>query len=131
MTAKKTTAKKASVKTTGGAPDGRVEWYERLIAANPSIQQKGATHPYTSLNGNMFSYLHPTEGMALRLPEAEREKFLKKYDTTLFEAYGVVQREYVRVPDELLKNTEELGKYLDVSYRYAGTLKPKPTKKKA
>jgi len=39
----------------------------------------------------MFSYLHPSGSVALRLPEEEREKFLKKYDTNLFEAYGVVQ----------------------------------------
>ena len=38
--------------------------------------------------------------------------------------------EYVAVPDALLKNTKELNKYLAVSYEYARTLKPKPTKKK-
>jgi hypothetical protein len=30
----------------------------------------------------------------------------------------------------LLANTKELKKYLDLSYEYAKTLKPKPTKKK-
>jgi hypothetical protein len=34
----------------------------------------------------------------MRLPENEREKFLKKYKTKLFEAYGVVMKEYVAVP---------------------------------
>ena len=33
------------------------------------------------------------------------------------------------VPDALLKKTKELAKYLDLSYEYAKTLKPKPTKK--
>jgi hypothetical protein len=78
----------------------------------------------------MFSYLHPSGSVALRLPEEEREKFLKKYDTNLFEAYGVVQKEYVTVPDALLKNTKELRKYFGLSYRYVQTLKPKPSKKK-
>ena len=55
---------------------------------------------------------------------------MKKYQTTLFEAYGTVMREYVAVPDELLPNTKELKKYLDLSYAYAKTLKPKPTTKK-
>jgi hypothetical protein len=28
-----------------------VELYERLVATNPKVERKGATHPYTSLNG--------------------------------------------------------------------------------
>jgi len=55
---------------------------------------------------------------------------MKKYDTTLVEAYGVVQKEYVTVPDALLRNTKELQKYFELSYRYVRTLKPKPSKKK-
>jgi hypothetical protein len=46
----------------------------------------------------MFTYLNP---LAFRLPENEREKFLKKHKTTLFEAYGAVMEEYVTVPDNL------------------------------
>jgi len=69
--------------------------------------------------------------MALRLPEGDREKFLKKYKTTLFEAYGAVMTEYVAVPDMLLKKTTELERYFEISYEYAKTLKPKPTKRKS
>jgi hypothetical protein len=65
----------------------------------------------------MFSCLHPPGRLALRLPEDEREKFLKKYKTTLFESYGVVQKEYVTVPDGLLGNTKELKEYFLKSYR--------------
>ena len=106
------------------APADKVELYEKLVATIPEVQRKGATHPYTALNGNMFSYLHPSGSMALRLPAGEREKFLKKYHTTLFEAYGAVQREYVTVPDALLKNTKALQKYFELSWDYAKTLKP-------
>ena len=60
----------------------------------------------------------------------ERAKFLKKYKTTLYEAYGTVMKEYAAVPDSLLEKTQELKQYLDLSYKYAKTLKPKPTKKK-
>ncbi|MGA7558020.1 MAG: hypothetical protein WCF61_12460 [Terriglobales bacterium] len=38
-------------------------------------------------------------------------------------------KEYVAVPDALLKNTKELQKYLEFSYEYVQTLQPKPTKK--
>jgi TfoX/Sxy family transcriptional regulator of competence genes len=78
----------------------------------------------------MFTLLEPSGTLALRLPEVEREKFLKKYETKLHEAYGAVMKEYVSVPDSLFKNTKELQKYLAISYDYTATLKPKPTKKK-
>ncbi len=77
----------------------------------------------------MFTLLYQSR-LAIRLSQVERDKFLKKYKTTLFEAYGAVMQEYVSVPDALLENTKELQKYLDASYEYAKTLKPKPTKKK-
>jgi hypothetical protein len=108
---------------------GAVALYDKLIATNPVIERKGDANPYTSLNGNMFTLLHQSR-LAIRLPEAERDKFLKKYGTTLFEAYGTVMQEYVAVPDSLLENTRELQKYLDASYQYAKTLKPKPPRKK-
>ena len=120
-----------STRTKASAPAHRVELYEKLVATIPEVQRKGATHPYTALNGNMFSYLHPSGSMALRLPAGEREKFLKKYNTKLFEAYGAVQREYVTVPDALLKNTKSLHRYFELSWEYAKTLKPKASKAKA
>jgi TfoX/Sxy family transcriptional regulator of competence genes len=112
-------------------PADTLTLYEKLIATHPEIERKGAANPYTSLNGHMFSLLLGPKGvMALRLPEDEREKFLKKYKTTLYEAYGAVMKEYVTVPDELLKNTRVLEKYLAASYAYVKSLKPKPTTKK-
>jgi hypothetical protein len=112
-------------------PADKLELYEKLVATNPKVEQKGAANPYTSLNGHMFTYLNPSGTLALRLPPDEREKFLKKYKTTLFEAYGAVMKEYVTVPDGLLKKTKELQMYFELSYRYVQTLKPKPTKKKS
>jgi TfoX/Sxy family transcriptional regulator of competence genes len=111
------------------APSQNELLYDQLIATNPKIERKGAANPYTSLNGNMFTLLQQ-DRLAIRLPEEERKKFLKKYKTKLFEAYGAVMQEYVAVPDVLLKKTKELQKYLDLSYEYAKTLKPKPTTKK-
>jgi TfoX/Sxy family transcriptional regulator of competence genes len=104
--------------------------YDKLISMIPEIQRKGAANPYTALNGNMFTLLHQSR-LAIRLPKGQREEFLKKYKTRLFEAYGTVMPEYVAVPDGLLKNTKELRKYLELSYEYVKTLRPKPTKKKS
>jgi len=112
------------------APAASVALYDALLATKPEIERKGAAMPYTSVNGNMFSLLTPDGTLALRLPAADREAFLKRHETALCEQYGVVMKEYVRVPASLLQNTRALAKYLDVSYRYACSLKPKPTTKK-
>jgi TfoX/Sxy family transcriptional regulator of competence genes len=107
----------------------KLDLYEKVLQTNREIERKGDANPYTSLHGNMFTLLHSSGTLAFRLPDGEREKFLKKYKTTLFEAYGAVMKEYVVIPDSLLKKTSELAKYLAMSYDYAKTLKPKPTKK--
>jgi TfoX/Sxy family transcriptional regulator of competence genes len=109
----------------------KIALYEKLIATHPKIKSKGAANAYTSVNGHMFSLLRPAGEMALRLPADEREKFLKKFKTKLYEAYGTVMPEYVAVPDEVLQKTGEMKKYLAISYEYVRGLKPKPTKKKA
>jgi hypothetical protein len=111
-------------------PPDKLALYDKLVATNPSIERKGATVPYTSLNGHMFSYLSKEGKLALRLSAGEREAFLKKYNAKLCEAYGIVQAEYVEVPDSLLASTRELKKFFDRSYAYVGSLKPKPTTKK-
>ena len=112
------------------APADQLELYQKLGATNPSVKRKGATVPYTSLNGHMFSYLSKEGKLALRLPADVREAFLKKYKAKLCEAYGRVQPEYVEVPDALLAKTADLKKFFESSYKYACSLKPKPTTKK-
>jgi hypothetical protein len=118
-----------STKKKCNIPADKQALYDQLLLTNPKIERRGAANPYTSLNGHMFTYLNPSGTLALRLPPKEREEFLKKYKTTLFEAYGAVMKEYVTVPDSLFKNTKELRSYLALSYAYIKTLKPKPTKK--
>jgi len=87
--------------------------------------------PYTSMNGHMFTCLSSSGSLGIRLPKEDRENFLRKFNTTLFKSYGEVMKEYVTVPDDLLLNTEELRPYLEISFEYVKTLKPKPTKKKS
>lgn len=119
------TARKCSV------PAHKLSLYDALIDGHPLITRKGAANPYTSHNGHMFSYLNEHGSLALRLPKQERDRFLEKYGTTLFEAYGIVMKEYVTVPESLLENTQELQPYLELSYQYICSLKPKPSKKGA
>jgi TfoX/Sxy family transcriptional regulator of competence genes len=115
---------------TNGVPPDKLALYEKLVATNPKVKRQGATVPYTSLNGHMFSYLSKEGKLQLRLPEGEREAFLKKYKAKLCEAYGKIQPEYVEVPDSLLASTLELKQFFHSSYNYVSSLKPKPTTKK-
>jgi hypothetical protein len=104
-----------------------LELYDTLIAAQPDVQRKGATMPYISLNGHMFSFLTQEGQLALRLPSPERDAFMAKYRTGLCEQYGKVMKEYVEVPYSLLQNVDELKPYFATSYAYVSSLKPKPT----
>src|SRR5258706_3511279 len=117
-------------KATGEIPTDKLKLYEKLVATVPNVERKGATVPYTSINGHMFNYLSKEGKLKLRLPKETREAFLIKYKTTLSKQYGVVQKEYVEVPDELLKKTSELKKFFALSFAYVSFLKPKPTTKK-
>jgi hypothetical protein len=102
-----------------------VALYDKLIRTNPKVVRKGDTNPYTAHNGHMFTHLSPPGTLAIRLAPADVEAFLKKYKATLFEAYGVVKKDWVVVPDSLFKKTKELQKYYDMSYEYVKGLKPK------
>jgi hypothetical protein len=116
--------------TPSGTYTANLALYDKLVAAVPGVERKGDTVPYTSHNGHMFTYLSKAGVMALRLPEKARAAFLKKHATRLSTQYGIVQKEYVEVPDTLLRKTAELAKYLKVSFSYVGELKPKSAAKK-
>ena len=117
-------------KSVPAAPAETVPLYETLVATIPGLERKGATMPYTSLNGNMSSYLPKSGTLARRLPPEAREKFITKYKTKLVENYGIVQKEYVAVPDALLKKTAELKPYFAISLEYVGSLRASPTTRK-
>ena len=119
-----------SAKPAPSAPPDRVEAYDRLVAALPEVERKGATMPYTSVNGNMFSYLDASGSMAMRLSPTDRAAFIDRFETRLHEAYGIIQKEYVTVPAALLDDTERLLPWFRSSVVYAQTLKPKPTKRR-
>ncbi len=112
-------------------PPDKLKLYKRLIDAHPEIELKGGMKlPYTSYQGHMYSQLTKAGTVGLRMGKAEREAFIAEYDSALLETYGTVMKEYVAVPDHLLRDTRKLLPYLEQSYAYAKTLKPKPTKRK-
>lgn len=114
-------------KADAAVPADKLALYEKLVATLPGVDRKGAGMPYTSVNGHMFSYLDKTGKLGLRLPAEAREEFIAKYRTKLCEQHGIVQKEYVEVPDALLKKTSELGPHFALSHAHVSSLKPKPT----
>ena len=117
----------AAKKPKSTIPAAKLALYEKLIATDPKIERKGATIPYTSANGKMFTYLSPTGDLRLRLPPDERQAFMKKYKAKVVVQHGVVMKDFVAVPPGLLARTAELKKYLTISRGFAEQL---GTKKK-
>ena len=108
----------------------KLNLYDKLLATHPGIERKGKNMLYTSVNGHMFTYFSKDGELGIRLSKEEQEAFVAKYSTPPFVQYGAVMRGYVTVPDDLLQDTDALKPYLDLSYPYILSLKPKPTKKK-
>jgi hypothetical protein len=109
-------------KATSMAPAAKLALYEKLVATDPTVERKGATMPYTSIAGKMFSFLSPTGQLALRLPDEEREAFLKKHKAKLAKSHDTVLKDWVAVPDALFARTAALAPYLRISREYAKRL---------
>ncbi|MEM0941854.1 MAG: hypothetical protein AAF600_14085 [Bacteroidota bacterium] len=100
------------------------------LLQSAGLEPKGKNMPYTSMNGNMYSFVAKEGYVAIRLAEKDKEDFMKKYDAGPAISYGATMRGYVHVPDKVLIQTDELKQYLLKSHEFAKTLKPKLTKKK-
>ena len=116
-------------KSKNTIPAENMALYEKLVATLVKTELKGATMPYTSHNGHMFSFLDKNGNLSLRLPEDERKAFITKYKTGLSEQHGTVLKEYVLVPGKLLQDTNTLKNIFAASFEYVSQLKPKTTKK--
>ena len=108
-----------------GKYDANLELYEKVVATMSGVKRKGKTMPYTSHKGHMFSLLTKEGNLALRLSDTDRDAFVQKYETGPVIQYGAVMKKYVEIPQKLLKDTNKLKKYFELSYKYINTLKPK------
>ena len=110
--------------------DVQIESYDRLLATHPEIERKGKNLLYTSVNGHMFTMFSTHAKLGIRLSPTDREEFLDRFGSSLMQTYGVVMKDYVEVPDDLLQDTDALAPYLVKSYDYVRSLKPKATTRK-
>lgn len=107
-----------------------LESFDAAVAAQSAFARKGKTMPYTSANGHMFSLMNKVGDLGIRLPKARRNELLEEYNTTLLESHNTIMKEYVRIPDALLEQTELITSLLEEGYAYVTSLPPKPTTKK-
>ena len=93
-------------------------------------QRKMFGYPCAFVNGNMFAGLHEA-GLILRLPESEREEFLRLKGALRFEPMpGRVMREYVVAPEDMARHPEVVANWLRKAFAYGSSLPAKVAKAK-
>lgn len=117
-----------SAKRQSNTPHEVIGIYDRLINLIPDLERKGVKMPYTSVNGNMFSFVDQDNHLSLRLPEKDREEFITKYHSSLSVQYGIIMNEYVLIPEGLFSDLPTLEIFFKISYDYVAGLKPKTPK---
>jgi hypothetical protein len=73
----------------------------------------------------MFSLLNKEGQLGIRFSKEVQKKYLEELDTTLFKSHGATMQGYILIPDQKLKDPDKLAEYLNESYDYVMTLKPK------
>jgi TfoX/Sxy family transcriptional regulator of competence genes len=113
------------------APEELVRRFDEILPADPRVERRSMFgYPCAFSGGNMFIGLHQ-DNLVLRLPEAERTKFLALKGATIFKPMpGRAMREYVVVPKDLIGDTKALARWVMVALAYAAALPPKKAKKK-
>ncbi len=110
-------------------PAASFELYSLVVARTDNVDLKGATMPYTSLNGHMTSFLDRTGSVGLRLAPDDRRRFIDQYQTEIAEQHGSQMKEFVVMSELLLGNTGGVGDWFDKGVAWVATLDPKGTKR--
>jgi hypothetical protein len=106
-----------------------LEIYEELIIKHPEIKRKGKRLPYTSIKGNMFSFISKEGHIGLRFSEESVHNYMDTYGFVKFVQNDKVMEDYVQIPDDFLEN-ELLDELFTECCEYAATLQAKPQSKK-
>jgi len=81
--------------------------------------------PYTSANGYMFSLLNKDGELGFRFSKKVQQKYITEFNSSIYKSYNAVMKGYVLVPKKMLKDLDQLAIYLNESYDYVMSLKPK------
>lgn len=103
----------------------KIDAYKEILDA-AGLELKGKNNLYTSHNGHMFSFFGKEDIVAVRLSKDDQASFIETFKTAYpVKQYGANMRDYVELPDELLKNPKEAAVYLKAGLEYIKTLPPK------
>ena len=103
----------------------KLKQYDELVAQCPRFDRKGKTMPYTSANGYMFSLLNKAGELGIRFSKDAQQKYMEKYNTTMFKSYNAIMHGYILITEDMLNNPENVVSLLNESYDDVMTLEPK------
>lgn len=103
----------------------KLKVYDELIAKCNRFERKGKTMPYTSANGHMFSLFNKAGEIGIRFSKEVQNKYIEEFETTIYHSYNAVMHGYVLILERMLKDLDNVAKYLDESYDYVMSLPPK------
>lgn len=126
------TAKSRSMPKWRPSPEKLIRLFENAMQSMPEAQlRKTFGYPSAFINGLMFAGLHQ-ENMILRLSAEDRTDLQRRAEAKTFEPMpGRPMREYVVVPETILKSEQQLNAWLEKAATYVKTLPPKPARTKA
>ena len=107
--------------TTINSFSDSLKLYDDLVAEFPGIKRQGVKNAYTLYKGIKFTHLTNNGVLYISLPDEERKLFMKKYKDQFIGPLGNIKKGFVRIPESLLKNTNELKVYFKMSYDYVNS----------
>ena len=103
----------------------KLKIYDELVAQCSRFERKGKTMPYTSANGHMFSLFNKENQIGIQFSKEVQEKYMKKYNTTIYTSYNAVMKGYILITEEMLKDKENIVRLLNESFDYVMSLESK------
>src|SRR6185295_1678465 len=113
------------------SPEWLIEAFDGIVPDDDSRVERRKTFGFHSAyaSGNMFISLFQ-DSLVMRLPEDDRQRFLEEYKAEIFRPSPTqVMREYVVVPETMVRDPEALEPWIRRSLEYAASVKPKAKKK--
>jgi TfoX/Sxy family transcriptional regulator of competence genes len=125
-------AKKRQMPKWTKAPPSLVDLFGHAIESMPGVQPRTMFgYPAAFVKGNMFSSLFQSS-MILRLSEPDRAACASQFGARRFEPMpGRPMREYIEVPERMLKSPKLLDTWLRKARDYAAALPPKTARRAA
>ena len=99
--------------------------YDALVAKCARFERKGKTSPFTSAYLYMFYLLNKAGEIGIRFSKEMQQQYFKEWNTTHYQSHGATMKGYVLIPEAMLADLDQLAQYLDESYDYVMSLKPK------